>query len=256
LGIDACDGLVGLSDGFGLPLWFNQSDLSEYSVCNFVGDINGDLDTDLVDFAVLASYWCDSGQVTTVETVADQFNSISYSGNDGSQNWSNNWLEIGESDGPGAGSVRVVNSFQSYALRIGRFAKGKGLVREADLSSATFAMLTFDWWRGGPYYGNDTTVDISGDGGATWTTLLTIPNGRSMGSHSESFDVSAYIAPNTRIRFIANDWWGNGYIYFDNVQLEYDITRIKDPWCNECDFNQDFRIDFYDLLVLVEHWLE
>jgi subtilisin family serine protease len=254
LRIDARDGLVGLSDGLGVPLWFGQSDFSEYNLCNFATDLNGDLDTDLLDFAELALHWCDSGQIT-IETVADQFNSISYSGNDGSQNWSNNWLEIGESDGPSAGIVRVVNSVESYALRIGRSVKGKGLVREADLSSATFAILTFDWWRGGSYYSNNTTVDISGDGGATWTTLLTIPDGYNTGMHGESLDISAYIAPNTRIRFITNDQ-GTGYVYFDNVQIEYDLASMKVPWCNQCDLNQDLKIDFYDLMIFAEHWLE
>jgi subtilisin family serine protease len=254
LRIDAHDGLVGLSDGLGLPLWFSQSDFSEYSLCNFATDLNGDLDTDLLDFAKLALHWCESGQIT-IETVADQFNFVSYSGNDGSQNWSNDWLEIGESDGPSAGNVRVVNSVESYALRIGRSIKGRGLAREVDLSSATFAILTLDWWRGGSYYSNNTTVDISGDGGATWTTLLIIPDGYNTGMHGESFDISTYIAPDTRIRFITNDQ-GTGYIYFDNIQIEYDLASMKDPWCNQCDLNHDLKIDFLDLKILAEHWLE
>ncbi len=255
LDVAATDGLVGLSEGLGLPLWFSQSDLSEYSSCNFIGDLNGDFDTDLTDFAVFASYWCSPYEIMTEETVSDRFNSISYSGSDGTQDWSGDWQEIGESDGPDAGDVRVVDSFVSNALRIGRFAEGKGLLRQADLSDTDFAELTFNWWRGGPYYHNNTTVDISDDGGSSWTTLLTIPDGHSIWLHSEVFDISAYADPNTQIRFIANQN-GNGYVYFDDIQVEYDLTQVNELWCEECDFNQDFRIDFADLLILVEHWLE
>jgi len=255
LDIAAQDGLVGLSQGRGLPLWFTQSDLSDYGMCNFTGDLNGDLNTDLTDFAILASSWYSPYEVLTVETISDLFNSISYNGSDGTQDWSGDWLEIGESDGPGAGDVRVVGSFVSNALRIGHHSQGKGLLREADLSGATFAELTFNWWRVGPYFHNNMKVDVSDDGGSSWTNLLTIPDGYSTWLNSEAFDISAYTAPNTQIRFMANQN-GNGYVYFDDVQVEYDLTQVSELWCEECDFNQDNRINLSDLLIFCEHWLE
>lgn len=46
----------------------------------------------------------------TLETVGDQFNAVSYANNDGSQNWANDWQEIGESDGPANGDVNVEDS--------------------------------------------------------------------------------------------------------------------------------------------------
>ena len=54
LGIWAGDGLVGLSEGNGLPLYFVESNLSEYGSSN---DIDNDCDTDFVDYSILASYW-------------------------------------------------------------------------------------------------------------------------------------------------------------------------------------------------------
>ena len=54
LGISAGDGLVGLSEGNGLPLYFVESNLSEYGLSN---DIDNDCDTDLADYSILASYW-------------------------------------------------------------------------------------------------------------------------------------------------------------------------------------------------------
>ncbi len=62
LDIAAGDGLVGLSDGFGWPLYFVESDMSEYCLR---GDLDNDCDTDFTDYGVLASYWqtegCDAG---------------------------------------------------------------------------------------------------------------------------------------------------------------------------------------------------
>ncbi|MHC4110777.1 MAG: S8 family serine peptidase [Planctomycetota bacterium] len=62
LELDAGDGLAGLSDGFGWPLYFTESDLSGYYL---LGDLDNDCDADFTDYAVLASYLetegCDVG---------------------------------------------------------------------------------------------------------------------------------------------------------------------------------------------------
>ncbi len=60
LDIAAKDGLVGLSEGYGLAPWFTQSDLSEFSLCSFVGDLNGDLNIDFTDFAMFAVRWLET----------------------------------------------------------------------------------------------------------------------------------------------------------------------------------------------------
>jgi subtilisin family serine protease len=58
LDIAASDGLIGLSEGYGFPLYFVESDLSEYCV---VGDFDDDCDADLEDYAVLALDWHTEG---------------------------------------------------------------------------------------------------------------------------------------------------------------------------------------------------
>jgi hypothetical protein len=69
LGIDNQEGVVGLSDGHGLPADFQQTDLSEYAQCGTgppipnhpslaqVVDFNGDGKVDLRDFCKLARHW-------------------------------------------------------------------------------------------------------------------------------------------------------------------------------------------------------
>jgi len=64
LDIAAGDGLVGLSDGHGLPLYFIESDLSEYCL---LGDLDTDCDSDFTDYALLASYWQAEGCDTANE---------------------------------------------------------------------------------------------------------------------------------------------------------------------------------------------
>lgn len=54
LRIDAGDGLAGVSEGYGVPQDFVESDLSEYCL---VADLDSDCDTDFVDYALLASHW-------------------------------------------------------------------------------------------------------------------------------------------------------------------------------------------------------
>lgn len=54
LDIDCLDGLVGLSEGMGLPADFVESDLSEY---RFSCDFDGDCNVDFSDFAVFGSHW-------------------------------------------------------------------------------------------------------------------------------------------------------------------------------------------------------
>lgn len=56
LDIAAEDGLVGLSNGDGLSPYFVESDLSECDLC-IKCDLNGDLDIDFTDFAMLALAW-------------------------------------------------------------------------------------------------------------------------------------------------------------------------------------------------------
>jgi subtilisin family serine protease len=58
LDIAANDGLVGLSEGYGLPVYFVESDLSEHCM---LGDFDIDCDADFADYAVLASYWQTEG---------------------------------------------------------------------------------------------------------------------------------------------------------------------------------------------------
>ena len=187
------------------------------------------------------AYVANSTQVTapTRDTVRDEFTAISYSGNNGTANWSNSWQEIGESDGPNSGRVVVVSS--SYAasgnaLRIGGdevYIGSRGFSRQANLSGAASATLTYNYRRrrtdesGGTVY-----LQVSGNGGSSWTTLATyVLNGTDSTQQSASFDISAYIAANTQVRFMGSGTTGKDgtYLYADNIQIEYTAGTVTSP---------------------------
>ena len=158
----------------------------------------------------------------------DEFNTAgSYGGNDGTLSWATDWLEIGEADGPNRGDERVTAApVSGYLVQVqDNDNGGEGLEREADLSAYTSATLTFIYWRSGLDNANDyVTVDVSDNGGSSWTEIdrFAGPASDTQASpQSASHDISAYIAPNTRIRFLTSpNMGGADKVRFDNVQIE------------------------------------
>ena len=62
LNIAAVDGLTGLSQGNGVPLYFNESNLSAYDLCKppIRGDFNTDGKVDFSDMLIFANHWLQS----------------------------------------------------------------------------------------------------------------------------------------------------------------------------------------------------
>lgn len=167
------------------------------------------------------------GSGTTL-TMRDEFDTKSYSGNNGTANWSSDWQEQNESDGPKAGRIWVPSSSRCASgkcLRIGGdyvTLNDKAITRAANLTGATSATLNFSYRRRSYYINGSVEAQVSGNGGATWTTLATYHLTGSDSSHiSQSFDISSYIAANTQIRFLAAGSAVEGYFYIDNVEIVY-----------------------------------
>jgi len=104
---------------------------------------------------------------------------------------------------------------------------GEGIQREADLAGYTSATLTFIYYRGNLDDANDyVTIEVSDNGGSTWVELGSIEGPGSdpdTDPQSASYDISAYKAPNTRIRFRTSPTMGpNDRVYLDNVQIQVD----------------------------------
>ena len=154
--------------------------------------------------------------------VRDEFTTVSYNGNNGTVNWSNDWQEIGEANGPSGGYVQVTNSDKCAAgncLRLNKY----GVSRQVSLNGASSATLGFSYRR---YRDADASgklnLQVSVDGGTSWTTLASYPFDHSDSAPiGQSFDLTPYLAANTQIRFQASSYIKGGYFYVDNVQIEY-----------------------------------
>ena len=154
-------------------------------------------------------------------TVRDQFDTISFSNSDGTASWNSDWQEIGESDGTGAGRVRVGNytgllSTSEVAMDTNMLSTG--ISRSADLSSASSAVLSFDYVRStGPG-----SIDLEVYDGTSWNLLNTFTlNVNDTVAQTYSEDISAYTDANTQIRFVVSVAGTGSRMYLDNVQIAF-----------------------------------
>jgi len=158
-------------------------------------------------------------------TYRDAFDGRRFSGNDGSLTWAGDWLEVGEGNGATSGDIQVRNDQSDYQLRTrDNDNGGEGVEREADLSGATAASLSYDFRRRSLDNASDyTAVEVSANGAAgPWTELVRHQGPDNDGSYvAVIHDISAYVAANTRIRFKTSSGMGpTDTVWFDNIQIE------------------------------------
>ncbi len=134
-----------------------------------------------------------SGALTVPQTsyqVRDEFaDGEVYTGNDGSQNWATNWIEVGDDLDPDGGKIKVVEKLNKlgYCVGDGEFClefttdeianNGRSIYRQVDMSNASSAVsrvFSFKYY----YNLNDVAAEMkaqySCNGGSSWTTF---PNG-------------------------------------------------------------------------------
>lgn len=174
-----------------------------------------------------------------MDSVRDEFGSISYQGNNGTVKWSTSWIE-GDLSGDAAVSTEGTGIFKvgqssscaggtAYCLHVDPTIVNGYVYREANLKNAAIAILSFH--RNNPLstksdYG-EVTLEISPDGGATWTTLRVYTKRNFIGSAVDSFDISAFAGERTRIRFRVNkEQYYSRYLYFDDIQIEYALASV------------------------------
>ena len=169
------------------------------------------------------TYVPDSAQVVVsnaaVRTARDEFNTVSYSGQDGTENWAVDWQE----DDP-AGTAGPVGNYVGVAD--GRmtlhylYVGDEAAWRWANLSAETNATLSFDWETVGLDANEYLDVQIAASPSGPFTQL-----GQYGGtaSGSASFDVTAYVSTGTTIRTEATpgteNWESGEYGYLDNVEF-------------------------------------
>ena len=165
--------------------------------------------------------------IASCSTVRDEFNSTVYNAQDGSANWVTDWIEVGDDGSASSGQIEVAsgavqfegNGSASNALG------GPYLQREADLSTATSATLSFNYYETGTWEGNDRfAIYISSDGGGNWTQLQQFSNDQGSTPQSFTADISAYMSTNTRVAFVEQANAADEIFYIDNVEILYCST--------------------------------
>lgn len=160
-------------------------------------------------------------------TVRDDFATQSFGNNDGTNNWSADWIEVdGDGLGPRNGNVRIRRNRLELDDRPDTGGE-PSLEREVNLLGATAAIFSFAWRTGNIDNPDSFVVEVSSDGGGAWTTLenFTGLNGRNSGSRS--FDILAFASSNTRIRFRVNSGYGDRGERFQIDFVEIDFTGLN-----------------------------
>ncbi len=137
----------------------------------------------------------------------DYFETTDYAGNDGNANWLGTWVEGGDDGSAASGFVFVDPVLQELRMQGDGGPTGacRYIERQVDLSTNpdyVSAILTVDYEMisvTGPINDN-LSVQVSGDGGATFTTLGYI-DGNSGGENIAYYDVSSYIGSVITVRF-------------------------------------------------------
>ena len=138
------------------------------------------------------NYVPNSTTINSVQSVRDEFSTVSYANNDGTQNWTGSWTETGDNPNgsPSTGHALV----SSGALRLNNNASNAGTLRverELNLATATSATLGFNYALVGTTEAADQVVlEVSNNGGSTWTTVQTYAGPDAAGYGS--FELSDY----------------------------------------------------------------
>jgi len=171
-----------------------------------------------------------------LSTVLDTFKNYNYNGNYGTEKWAGSWVE-GNQDGdanvstPNLGILRLdyagqCADFSGYCLRVSPGQTGAYIYRKANLDNAASATLSFYRYNrlNENYYSGAVNLEISSDAGITWSTLRTYSNRDYTGNGVDTFNITAYASPDTRIRFYITDTQQNSRdIFFDNIKIEYAV---------------------------------
>lgn len=142
------------------------------------------------------------------DTYVDNFQSTSYSNNNGTQSFSTNWVESGsgETTNPNTGRIQI----RSNQLRL-RDLDFATIIRTLDLSTATSAILSFNYNRTS---GNESVI-VQLYNGTSYSTVATL-SGTGIVNYALS---TSQMSVNSRIRFLSGSgYWGSTEtMYIDNI---------------------------------------
>ena len=169
------------------------------------------------------------------DTFLDNFNTVSYSNNNGTMSYSADWVD--DEDGDPANGRILING-GTNRLRIENM-DGVVLSRTLNLAGATGVTLTMSYTE---ISGNE-QIDVDLWNGTAWNTVATLN-----GSGTVNYNLTAsQMSASSQIRFISNSGgWSGGEAYeIDNVQFNGNVPpgiSIDDVTVNENDGTATFTV--------------
>ncbi len=160
---------------------------------------------------------------TMPETFRDEFGARVWTGNSGTTNWTAGWVES-EGNGPTSGGVQILfDNVRGTTYSLQFSGSSQTLARQADLSGAAAATLSFDYRRVGLEAGEYVAVQMSSNGtSGTWTEIGRFEGAATDAAYANfSADVSAYVSGSTAVRFVSTSGMDTSDIlWIDDVQIE------------------------------------
>ncbi|MCP4542268.1 MAG: DUF11 domain-containing protein, partial [Chloroflexi bacterium] len=152
-------------------------------------------------------------------SVTEDWETGAYTGGVG---WTGDWTETSDDGDAANGHVQNITTGVPYDGSRHLMIRGsRSISREVDLS--TFILPTLSFWRKTTNLNNpsDTfNMDISHNGGITWTRVLTFADGDNENTYvEEQIDLSNYKSLNAAIRFIGSSAGNGDYLYIDDIEI-------------------------------------
>ncbi|MEA2563804.1 MAG: hypothetical protein QOH06_5308 [Acidobacteriota bacterium] len=170
--------------------------------------------------------------VCTAGTFKDTFTTASFSNNEGTLGWSGSWVES-DVAGAGASSGNVTVGTPVSGYMIFRDSPDTGTqpsaARQANLSGFASATLTVDFHIRGVEPDDAAVIEVSNNGGSSYTVLETLTGYTGTYISSRTFNISAYMASNTRIRFRISSLYGGDDDFFKIDQVRIDASCTPAP---------------------------
>ncbi len=169
------------------------------------------------------------------DTFLDNFNTVSWSNNNGSMSFAEDWQETDDND-PAAGRFYITTGTNRLRIENMDF---EVLSRKLNLSGATGVTLTFTYFE---MSGNE-RIDVQLWNGTGWNTVANLN-----GSGSVNYNLAANeMSANSEIRFVTqSDGWGNTEAYeIENLQFNGNVPpgiAIDDITVNENDGTATFTV--------------
>lgn len=160
---------------------------------------------------------------TAHETITDRFDTVSFSGSNGSLEWSGPWVESGEDDGAGAGQISVGGGGECASGRCLKMSGGLltalGVARPADLSVFLDARLSY-FVRIDPALLSTSALHVEVRGnGSDWRRVASYSMLTDGGTHQESIDIGGHLGSDFRLRFRLTGLLGDDRVYIDDVSI-------------------------------------